>query len=236
MSAQQASAALHISADTAQNSLQEIERYQDSTPSDDSHHNEEEHPNLTKFPRSGGTDSILPTTNFTYRELLRIYDRLADFIARFCKVWGGSRSQYLAKDMLFIKLAVLKHGSNWDWLANIFNAWKGSALERARLGFINRFSDKCYRIFVHNNAKCAMMSFVHPANRHFWNYPCANYAPDVTFQLAYRPSGHMREGTVYYSRMHKAYDYKVEVNLLPTGLVIGCTLPRVKGRYRHPTP
>lgn len=44
----------------------------------------------------------------------------------------------------------------------------------------------------------------------FRNYPCARYATDVTFELAYRPSESMHEGKMFYSEKQKAYSYEVE--------------------------
>lgn len=67
------------------------------------------------------------------------------------------------------------------------------------------------------------MHSLQSTNRQFSHYPCARYATDVTFQLANRPSGNMQEGKVYYSGKHKAYGYKTEVSVLPTGQAIGCT-------------
>lgn len=57
----------------------------------------------------------------------------------------------------------------------------------------------------------------------FKNFSCVRYATYVTFQLAFRPSGSVSEGKVYYSGKHKNYGYKVEVSVLQNGFAINCT-------------
>lgn len=51
------------------------------------------------------------------------------------------------KDVHFITLATLKHGSNWDSTAHIFNM-KFSTFEGVAGHFIYAISEMCYTMFV----------------------------------------------------------------------------------------
>ena len=57
--------------------------------------------------------------------------------------------QQKPKDVLFMVLAVLKHGGTWEFLARMFGQ-KTSAFERMVLRFIKLLSEPLYEHYVSN--------------------------------------------------------------------------------------
>lgn len=214
-------AALNILANTAANRIDEFEKYnctRDVIESDDEA--ESMSPIFDAFVESGGSEAILSTTNFSIRGFHAIWDHISDFVSNNWCVGRGRRSKFKSMDVLFMTLATMKHGGTWDWLGKMFNI-KGPTFERLITKFIEQVSDHLYDLFVEKWGQDLTMTKMIRRDQTFRHFPVARYATDVTFQLAYRPSGNVQEGSLYYSGKHKAYGYKVECSVLPNGICIG---------------
>lgn len=119
-------------------------------------------------------------------------------------------------------LTVLKYGGQWEFLARLFQK-KGPTFEKFIDNFANLISDEVYRTCVVDLGKKYRMVDLQEKQTLFSAYPYARYATDVTFQQAYRPSGSLQEGKLYYSAKHKLYGFKVEVSVLPNGYALNCS-------------
>lgn len=118
-------------------------------------------------------------------------------------------------------LAVLKHGWQWDFMAQMFSL-KGPSIERMKMKFIDIVSLLVYENYVELQAKKWKMAYIEEKNVGFKNFPMARYATDVTFEQSFRPSESVGEGKLYFSRRYKFYGHKTEISVLRNGLAIGC--------------
>lgn len=53
---------------------------------------------------------------------MKILDEFEQFISTNYKVGRGRRKKFSGKDVLFMSLATMKHGGNWDWIGKMFGA------------------------------------------------------------------------------------------------------------------
>ena len=119
-------------------------------------------------------------------------------------------------------LTVLKHGGNWDFLAQMFKV-KGPTFEKIICRFMNIVWEVLYELTVEQAGKQWKMSQYFSSKKTFKNFKYARYATDVTFLNTNRPSGNLQEAKSYYSGKHKLYGCKVEVSMPPTGQGINCS-------------
>ena len=68
----------------------------------------------------GGADAVRRLTNFTPREINLLWSTVRSHVTRYWNVGRGRRSQFTGKDVLFMLLAVMKHGGTWDMNAHVF--------------------------------------------------------------------------------------------------------------------
>ena len=148
-----------------------------------------------KFYEEGGAAAILEMTNFSPPQFVGIWAGSQDVVAENYNVGRGRKCAHSAKDVLFMTLAVLKHGGSWDFLARMFGQ-KTSAFERMIVQFIRMLYEPVYEQYVVYKTKRWSMKMLHDNNRMFKNYPMARYAIDVTFQPSFRPSESIEEGNV----------------------------------------
>ena len=162
-------------------------------------------------------------TNFEPQEFTAIWARLEQFITSNINVGRGCKSAQKPKDVLFMKLAALKYGGNWDFLAIMFGV-SASSFERLVMKFVHLISEAVYDSYVEYQARKWSMEPLKSKYRCFRKYPMARFSTDVTFQPIFRPSGSIEEGKKYVSGKHKLYGYKVEDSVLPCGMALGGSL------------
>ena len=73
---------------------------------------------LDSFVTHGGDIAVLQMTNFTLAEYRGVYDRLRSFIVQNHNVGRGRRSNYHAKDVLFMALCVCKSRDDVGFCSN----------------------------------------------------------------------------------------------------------------------
>lgn len=218
ISTQEAANALAQLAEVHDDRNAELNQYaanRDPVESDDE--NDSPTPIFDAFYNSGGSATILAMTNFTPQEFERCWDIIADFVRTNWNVGRGRRCAHSGRDVFFMLLTVMKHGGNWDFLAEMFKM-KGPTFERMIVKFLETISQKYYDDCMREVLKRYTMESMVDRQKTFKNYPYCRYAVDVTFQQSNRPSGTMEEGKLYYSGKHKLYGLKVEVAVLPNGM------------------
>ena len=104
--------------------------------------------------------------------------------------------------MFFMTLMVLKHASQWDHAARMFNI-KGPTFERLIMEFILMLSEFVYQAFLKNGFVDWSMAAMLARDSESKKFPFARYATDVTFQQGFRPSGSVREGKKHFTGKHK---------------------------------
>ena len=86
---------------------------------------------------------------FVAHELELLWQLLETFIKQNYNVGRGKKCQVSEKDMLFVLLAVLKRGDDWDVLGRVFKI-KGRKFERMMSKFVSIISDHVYKFFCQN--------------------------------------------------------------------------------------
>lgn len=213
-------AALQELAERAALRKEELAKYDDEpTESEGESDAEFECPIVEKFYEENGNQAIMDMTNFNRNEFETIYKHLEDHIGLKYNKGRGQKSSIKAKDLLFMTMAVLKHGANWDLMAYLFG-FKAPTFEKRVTGMVSIVSGFAYDRFVtQSNKRFTMQKLVHDKTV-FKNYPMCRYATDVTFQQSYRPGGSLQESKRYFSGKHKLYGFKVEVSVLPNGQAV----------------
>lgn len=184
--------------------------------------NDSDAPIVDSFYHNGGSAAIKSMTNFDAREFRTLWERLSPHIAGNWNIGRGRRCSFQPKDVMFMTLAVLKHGGHWDFLGRMFRV-KGPTFERLITQFISMISAFVYEKYVLDVNKTWCMKDMTEIGKGFSNYKFARYATDVTFQQSNRPCGNIDEAKKYFSGKHKLYGYKVEVSVLPVGFAIFCS-------------
>ena len=78
---------------------------------------ESECPQIDRFFEEDGNKAIHQMTNFTLAEFSGIWSQLKSHISRRDNTGRGSKFPIRPKDLLFMTMAVLKHGTKWDLMA-----------------------------------------------------------------------------------------------------------------------
>lgn len=81
--------------------------------------------------------------------LLSIWNVMGRHINRLCNTGRGKRASNKPKDVLFMVLAVLKHGEQWNWLGKMFKM-SGTSFQRLILSFVHATALKFEEQFVEN--------------------------------------------------------------------------------------
>lgn len=135
---------------------------------------------------------------------------------------GREGKAKLHERTLFLLLASLKSGGQWDWVARLFDN-KGISFD----WFLNRFFT-CFRFYVWRRAYSCWGTIINAnfewESNTFNIFNYTRYATDVTFQKSFRPIGSVQEGKRYFNGKHKLYGHKVEVSMFPNGLDLGFSL------------
>lgn len=215
--------ALEILANAEQNREEQLQQYKETPllPSSDDE-NDSDSPILDSFYDAQGGEAVLKLTNFSYRQFFRLFNRFADDISAQWNVGRGKKTEVMPKDLLFMMLALLKHGGCWDLMSKTFR-FKTSTFETLLTRFMKLLSPMVFEKLVVLLAGQSTMTTLADKKETFAHFPYAMYATDVTFQQCNRPSGSMQEGKIYYSGKHKLYGLKVEMSVLPNGLAIMCS-------------
>lgn len=200
----------------------DLEQFSTSRRQDDNDNEDTNCPILTKFISIGGRDGIHSITNFSVRGFFSIWDRMGEHITKNWNTGRGKKSCHSGKDVLFMLLATLKHGGQWDWLGKMFGI-SGATFQRLIMSFVRATAEKFVQLLIEDWCDNLTMHRLSQRKESFINFPFARYATDVTFQPANRPIGNLSEGKYYFSGKHKAYGYKVEASVLPNGICIGVT-------------
>ena len=79
--------------------------------------------------------SIVSMTNFSPIEFAGIWEHVREFSMDKYTTERRLRSSVTPKDLLFMTLAVLKHGEEWGFMARTFNM-KGPTFQRLVVGFV----------------------------------------------------------------------------------------------------
>ena len=133
----------------------------------------------------------------------------------------GEKCHASGKDILFMLLAVVKYGGNWDILGRVFKI-KGPKFERMIPKFVSIMSDHVYKLLVVRTSSDFVMQLLRETHQNFKNIREALYATNVTFQQSFRPSGAIQGGKIYFSGRHKLYGVNVKLSVLQNGLAVGC--------------
>lgn len=218
-----ATRALNLLAEAAVEREQELQQYAaEPEQSDSDEETDSDMPIFDQFYEQGGSAAIVSMTNFDPQKLFQIWEAIEDYVIEQYTTGRGCRSSVKPKDLFFMTVCVFKHGGEWHFLARTFNM-KGPTFERLIMGFVLNVSEYIYKHFVVDNENEFRMAELMKNRQQFSHFKCARYATDVTFQMAFRPSGNIQEGKKYYSGKHKLYGYKVEVSVLPNGLALCCS-------------
>jgi len=216
MNAGRAEDALRILGEQAADRDHEISAFSALRSQDSDDESDAECPIIDSFYGSGGNQAILKMCNFTLPEFRRLYSIMHEHIVTTWNVGRGNRSTLKPMDVLFMCLAVLKHGGSWDTLGTVFRI-KGPTFMRIMTGFMAKIAPFCAVRFVKKYDEKMGMAFLNEKKTLFKSHQYALEAIDVTFQQSNRPSGNMQEGKNYFSGKHKLYGYKVEVAVRPNG-------------------
>ena len=103
-------------ADTAlqrQNELQDYANLDAPTESDDEA--DSSSAIFDSFNTSGGSKAIGNMINFSPRQFHASWFEMSDHVTAKWNVRRGRKSNYTGKDVLFMILANVKHGGQWDW-------------------------------------------------------------------------------------------------------------------------
>lgn len=89
--------------------------------------------------------------------------------------------------MLFIMLAMLKHGDQWDTVSKIFSLER-RMFERVVIHFINSLSEPLYESQIQNILSIYSYTELVEERTKCNNFPFAKYVTDMTIQQANRLS------------------------------------------------
>ena len=190
------------------------------------------------FYNQEGSQSIFNMTHLTAREFQCLWDLVAAHVMSHWNIGRGKRCTFGEKGVLFMMLATLKHGRNWDWTGKIFGV-KGLTFERMIVNCVNIVSEYLYNYLVETEARRFSLSDIEEKGKGFYHYPFAKYATDVTFQQSNRSLGNHQESKVYFSGKYKLYGYKCEVSVLPIGIAchatgyFPCSVADIDIFYKH---
>lgn len=177
---------------------------------------------MASFLEETGQQAMLDMTNFTENEFLAIWNHIKSHMELKYNTGRGGKTGITGKDMVFMTLAVLKHGAKWDLMAYTFGM-KAPTFEKRVTKMIRLLSPYLYKRFVMLYAEKYSMSRLHGDKTVFRNFKMCKYAVDVTFQQSFRPGGSLEEAKKFFSGKHKLYGFKVEVSVLPNGLAANTT-------------
>uniref|UniRef100_M4B165 Uncharacterized protein n=2 Tax=Hyaloperonospora arabidopsidis (strain Emoy2) TaxID=559515 RepID=M4B165_HYAAE len=145
-------------------------------------------PVYDRFFNHGGTDAVRTMTNFSLRMFNNLWSTVVDHMTRHWNAGRGKRSQFAAKDVLFMMLLVLKNGGMWDFAAHVFNVatptFIPTILKFLRVAAIQILDEQVEKRAYEEN-----MRFLVTSGRIVRLFPCDMYATDVTFQQSNRSIG-----------------------------------------------
>lgn len=212
--------ALLILAAAADEHRQQIE----DQPSQDEHSDDESEqtsisPIYDNFQTIVTTDAVLKMCGFTVTEFDKIFLSVSGEFGERWNKGRGKKSQFTAKDALFMTITVLKQGGSWDFLSVQFNC-KTSTFESTVMKVIKMVTKDLYYLNVQLNDEYYTMRHLHDQKTVFKYHPYTYYATDVCFQQSNRPTGNDSENKSHFSGKHKLYGYKTEMSCLPNGQCI----------------
>ena len=200
----------------------ELSRQSCARTVDEDHDADGEASIFDSFYLADGNEGILKMTNLSACKFQRLYGELRLFIIANWNTGRGRKRANKPMDVLVMTLALLKHGSSWNFLAKMFRM-KGPTFERLVIGFLQVILPEVKRRFIEPVADMYTMCALQEDKKDFKDFSFAIEAIDVAFQQSNRPSGNMQEGKVYFSGKHKLYGYKMEVAVRPNGLASWCS-------------
>ena len=130
--------------------------------------------------------------DFTLLEFNAIWNQLKDHVTRNYNIGRGSKSPGKAKDLVFLLMAVLKHGAKWDLMAYLFGI-KYATFEKRVSHIVKTLADFMYCRFVDYYAERYSMQRLIDDKTVFKSYKMCRYATDVMFQQSCRPGGSLEK-------------------------------------------
>ena len=155
--------------------------------------NDSRAPLYDTFYQEGGAGAILSMTNFDPQQCDTLWGHMQDYVLENFNGERGTRTKHIGCDVFFMTLTFLKHASQWDHAARMFNM-KGPTFERPIMKFILIPSEFVYEAFLKNGVVDWSMAAMLARDWKFKNFRFARYATDVTFQQEFRPSGSVQKG------------------------------------------
>ena len=181
---------------------------------------ESDSPIIDRYLAEQGPESLQLLTNFSRRELDRLWLLVERKLTQVWNTGRGRRPRAKAKDAFMMALCVLKHYEAWHKHAADFGL-QTPTFEKMVYKVLQEIEPVLMDAFV---APVEMSQLVQDRTV-FNNFKYALYATDVKFQPANRPSGRFLEQKVYFSGKHKLYGYKIEVSVAPNGQAVFFSKP-----------
>ena len=135
-------------------------------------------------------------TNFSATEFSFLWNLIGSFVLANWNVGRGRKSPFSAEDVLFMLLATMRHGGQWDILGKMFKI-KGPTFERTIVNFLRVIADKMFYQNVTGRSSVFPISKMTQDCRTFQTHQYARYATDGTFQHTNRPFGKSQEAKAY---------------------------------------
>ena len=152
LTSEDAAAALVALSSVAIERRNELEQYSEGRPADSDEDSSSDNPVFDAFYDQDGARAIIEMTNFEPQKFTAIWAGFEQFITSNFNVGRGRKSAQTPKDVLFMTLAVLKHGGNWDFLARMFGL-SASSFERLVMKFVHLISEAVYESYVDYQAR-----------------------------------------------------------------------------------
>ena len=124
-----------------QNQLEQFSVQPDLSEIDEE--NDSESPTFDRFYGRRGGKAIVSMITFDPTEFQIIWANYREFVIKNYNCGRGRKSPHPGKDVLFTRLAKMKHGGQWDMMENLFSL-KGPTFEGMIMRFANMLSPHFY--------------------------------------------------------------------------------------------